>query len=107
MAARRKTGKASSTVRGKLESVQEQARSRLDDAGGQVRETLANLESLVHAMVRRALRQLGVPSAEEIAHLTQRVEELNASVQALSARDARRNRKPAGRRTARTAASSR
>ncbi len=50
-----------------------------------------------------ALQQLGVPSAEEIRLLTRRVEELNASVQALSGKPASRRAKAKPRKTSRTA----
>lgn len=64
-----------------------QAQSSLGDRIGDVRaqagDTLENLEKMFQTRVHRALHQLGVPSADEIASLSRRVDELNGNVEAL------------------------
>jgi poly(hydroxyalkanoate) granule-associated protein len=99
MVARRKKGKLEATVRkarstaGKmvrdaLESAQGTVQSRLGGARDQATETWDNLEALFQTRVHKALQQIGVPSAEEIRLLTQRVAELNDNVLALAAKSA-------------------
>ncbi len=90
MAARRKKTGSARTIRDVFDSAQDTVQARLGSAREQASETWDNLEALFQSRVQKALRQLGVPSAEEIRRLTERVEELNASVQALTAKPARR-----------------
>jgi len=110
MAARRKKSrpaKAVRVVRDAFESAQDTVQTRFSSARDQASETWENLEALFQSRVQKALQQLGVPNAEEIRLLTRRVAELNESVQALSAKSARRGAtKPGGgpRRTVRKAA---
>ena len=80
---------AEQVIRDAFESAQETVQSRVGSAREQATETWDNLEALFQSRVHKAMQQLGVPSGEEIRLLTQRVEELNASVQAMSARKPR------------------
>ena len=88
-------------IRDAFESAQGSVQSRLGSAREQAGEAWDNLESLFQSRVQKAMQQLGVPSPEEIRLLTQRVAELNESVQALQAsrgagaRPRSRGRKPA------------
>jgi len=84
-------------IRDAFEAAQETMQTRFGSARDQATETWDNLEALFQTRVQRALNQLGVPSAEEIRVLTRRVAELNASVQALSAKQARAKRAAAKR----------
>ncbi len=51
------------------------------------------LEQVFETRVERALSRLGVPTAKEIGALARRVDQLNASVQALGGKPARKARK--------------
>lgn len=64
------------------------------------------LESIFEERVAKALNKLGVPSAKDVAALIDRIEELNQSVQKLSAKDAapRTRAKALAKATTRTAA---
>lgn len=71
----------------------------------QAQDTWDNLEKIFQTRVQRALHQLGMPTAEEISALAQRVHDLNQSVDKLAgaskaarkpaSKPARRARKPA------------
>jgi poly(hydroxyalkanoate) granule-associated protein len=93
---------AEQRIRDVFEAAQESVESRLGTAREQATETWENLEALFQSRVQKALQQIGVPSAEEVRLLTRRVAELNASVKALSAKQAGRRRTPRGRARART-----
>ena len=84
---------AQQMVRDAFESAQVTLQSRVGGARSQAQETWDGLESLFQSRVQRAMHQIGVPTAEEIRVLTQRVAELNESVARLGARE--RTRKPA------------
>jgi poly(hydroxyalkanoate) granule-associated protein len=84
-------------IRDAFEAAQDTMQTRFGSARDQATETWDNLEALFQTRVQRALNQLGVPSAEEIRVLTKRVAELNASVQTLSAKQARAKRAAAKR----------
>jgi poly(hydroxyalkanoate) granule-associated protein len=58
--------------------------TRLNQVRGQAEDAYDNLEAMFQTRVRRALTQLGVPSAEDVESLSQRVGELNASVSKLT-----------------------
>jgi poly(hydroxyalkanoate) granule-associated protein len=90
----RSRSNAEEMIRDAFESAQESVQSRVGTARDQATETWDNLETLFQNRVHKAMQQLGVPSGEEIRLLTKRVEELNASVQAMSSRKPR-GRKPA------------
>lgn len=83
-------------VRDAFESAQETLQSRVGGAREQAQETWDNLEALFQSRVQKALRQIGVPNADEVRLLTRRVAELNEAVKKLAAKPA----KPAGRRPA-------
>ena len=74
-------------VRDAFDSAQETLQSRVGGAREQAQETMDNLEVLFQQRVQRAMHQLGVPTAEEIRVLTQRVAELNDNVKRISARE--------------------
>ena len=78
---------AQQMVRDAFENAQETLQSRVGGARDQAQETWDNLEALFQGRVQRAMHQLGVPTAEEIRALTQRVAELNESVRRLEARE--------------------
>lgn len=75
---------------------QETVQTRVGGAREQAQETLDNLEALFQKRVERAMHQLGVPTAAEIRALSQRVAELNETVQRLDSRT--RTRKAGGQR---------
>lgn len=93
----RSRSNAEQAIRDAFEAAQDTVQTRFGSARDQATETWDNLEALFQTRVQRALNQLGVPSAEEIRVLTRRVAELNASVQALSAKQARAKRAAAKR----------
>jgi poly(hydroxyalkanoate) granule-associated protein len=93
----RSRSNAEQAIRDAFEAAQDTVQTRFGSARDQANETWDNLEALFQSRVQRALNQLGVPSAEEIRVLTRRVAELNASVQALSAKQARAKRAAAKR----------
>lgn len=70
---------------------------RMDDVQAQAGETWDNLEKIFQARVQRALHQLGVPTAEEFAALSRRVDGLDAGVSRTGG--AKRSSRPARRRS--------
>jgi len=93
----RSRSNAEQAIRDVFEAAQDTMQTRFGSARDQASETWDNLEALFQTRVQRALNQMGVPSAEEIRVLTRRVADLNASVQALSAKQARAKRAAAKR----------
>lgn len=85
----RSRSNAEQVIRDAFDSAQESVQSRVGTAREQATETWDNLETLFQGRVHKAMQQLGVPSGEEIRLLTKRVEELNASVLAMSSRKPR------------------
>jgi poly(hydroxyalkanoate) granule-associated protein len=83
---------ADNAVRTALEQVQATVGSRVKDAQSQANDALDNLEKIFQARVHRALSRIGVPSADQIASLSKRVQALSDSVGKLAAK-----RPPAGR----------
>jgi poly(hydroxyalkanoate) granule-associated protein len=69
---------------GLLQGMRSTLDSRMMQVRGQAEDALDNLEAIFQARVRRALSQLGVPSAAEVEGLSQRVGELNQSINRLS-----------------------
>ena len=90
----RSRSSAEQMIRDAFEAAQETVQSRVGTARDQASETWDNLETLFQNRVHKAMQQLGVPSGEEIRLLTKRVEELTASVQAMSSRKSRGAKKP-------------
>jgi len=78
---------------GKVDAV----RDAVEDRVGVVREravdTWDRLENVFETRVQRALNRLGVPGREDLAELTQRVNELNAELRKLSKPAARTSAK--------------
>ena len=78
-------------VKTALEQVQSTVGSRVKDAQSQANDALDNLEKIFQTRVHRALNRIGVPSADEIALLSKRVQALSDSVGKLA------TKQPAGR----------
>jgi poly(hydroxyalkanoate) granule-associated protein len=77
---------AQGMVRDAFESAQETLQLRVGNAREQAQETMDNIEALFQSRVQRVMRQMGVPTAEEIRVLTRRVAELNENVRKLNTR---------------------
>lgn len=91
-------------IRDAFEAAQSTMQTRVEGVRGQAGETWENLEALFQNRVHKALRQIGVPNADEIRLLTKRVVELHIAVDQLAARTAKgTKRRPAAKRK-RTAA---
>jgi len=73
-------GAAEKVLRSVVGDVQGRINSRVGQVRGQAEDTLAGLEKIFQTRVRRALTQLGVPSAEEVEALSKRVDALNANI---------------------------
>ena len=85
-------GAAEKAFRGLLEGAQSNIAARVGKVRGQATDALDNLEKVFQTRVHRALAQLGVPSAEEVEALSQRVDQLNSNIEKLT-----RTRKPGSR----------
>jgi poly(hydroxyalkanoate) granule-associated protein len=59
--------------------------ARVKDAAGTAEDAWTKLQSMLDSQVAAALHRLGVPTKDEIARLTARIEQLTASVEALRA----------------------
>jgi poly(hydroxyalkanoate) granule-associated protein len=79
--------------RGAFDQVQSGITSRVDQVREQAGDAIDNLEKIFQTRVHRALTQIGVPSAEEIAALTKRVDALNANIDRLRHTRVRRQRR--------------
>jgi len=71
-------------ARGWLGGVQSGIHTRLGEVGGKASDVLDNLEKIFQTRVHRALTQLGVPSSEEVAALSRRVDALTNGIDKLS-----------------------
>jgi poly(hydroxyalkanoate) granule-associated protein len=78
------TGSARKAVRGAMHEAQAAINERLGDVRERAEDAYENLEKAFQTRVHRALHQLGVPSAEEVASLSKRVDALNANIGKLS-----------------------
>jgi poly(hydroxyalkanoate) granule-associated protein len=58
--------------------------ARVGETREQVADTVANLEKIFQTRVHRALKQLGVPSADEVSALSKRVDKLNTNIDKLA-----------------------
>lgn len=67
-------------VKATIDSGVSQMRSGVSQMRGQAEDALDNLETMFQTRVHRALTQLGVPSAEDVHNLSERVEQLDASI---------------------------
>lgn len=99
----RSRSRARKMVRDAFTSAQETVQSRLGSARDQATETWDNLEALFQDRVQKALKQIGMPSGDEIRLLSRRVAELNEQVQALAKKTGGRPAKSTARRGARHA----
>lgn len=82
---------AKKAVRGAVSEVQATFNERIGDARERAGEAYENLEKIFQTRVHRALNQLGVPSSDQVAALSKRVDALNANIAKLGrARRARR-----------------
>jgi len=94
----RSRASAEKRIREAFASAQSTMQTRVEGVRDHAGETWDNLEALFQGRVRRALRQIGVPSSEEVRLLTRRVAGLNEAVKKLAARPARpARRRPAAR----------
>jgi poly(hydroxyalkanoate) granule-associated protein len=87
-------GSARKAVRGAMHEAQVSINESLGDVRERAEDAYENLEKAFQTRVHRALHQLGVPSAEELASLSKRVDSLNANIAKLG-----RARKAAPRQT--------
>jgi poly(hydroxyalkanoate) granule-associated protein len=75
---------AQKAVRGLMDDMQTTIDARVGQVRGKAADVLENLEKIFQTRVHRALTQLGVPTAEEIAKLSKQVDALNASIDKLT-----------------------
>ena len=68
-------------LKAKVEGAAETARDRAEEAWGKVEDKVEGVEDRLDDRVAGVLRKLGVPSKNEIATLTRRVEELTLLVE--------------------------
>ena len=77
-------GAAEKALRALLEGAQSSIAERVDKVRSQATDALENLETVFQTRVHRALTQLGVPGAEEVAALSKRVDQLNVNIEKLT-----------------------
>lgn len=75
--------KAEKALRGILGEVQSTVNARIGEVSGRATEAFEGLEKIFQTRVHRALAQLGVPTAEEVAALSKKVEMLTGSIEKL------------------------
>ncbi len=93
-----RTSKATDeAVRALMANAQSAIRGRVEDVRGKATDAFENLEKMFQTRVHQALRQLGVPSAEEVAGLAKRVDALNANIGRLTRGKRGGGRKPRAR----------
>lgn len=81
---------AEKALRGILGNVQSTVNARIGEVSGKAGEALEGLEKIFQTRVHRALAQIGVPTAEDVAALSKKVDVLTGSIEKLSrARTAR------------------
>lgn len=99
-------GAAEKAMRGFVDDVRSTINSRMGAVRGQATDAFEGLEKIFQTRVHQALTQIGVPSAEDIAALSERVDALSANIEKLAhARKAGNGRRSAsGRTSAATAA---
>lgn len=71
-------------MREAISSAQDAILGRVDDVREKASDAFENLEKIFQTRVHRALKQLGVPSAEEIASLSKQVDTLNTNIEKLA-----------------------
>jgi poly(hydroxyalkanoate) granule-associated protein len=77
-------GQAEATLRDAIATVQAAVEGRVKETKVQATETWDSLEQVFQSRVQQVLKQVGVPTAKDVAALTRRVDQLNASVQSLA-----------------------
>ena len=90
-----------------FQDAQKTVNRRVDGVRGQATETWDNLEKIFQTRVQRALHQLGMPTAEEIAALSRKVDALARSVEKLAKAPAAPRKKAARKQVARKKKSTR
>ena len=65
-------------------------RGKVEDVKGKASQSVGRLEQVFEERVARALNRLGVPTADDVAAMTRRVEELNAHLQELKGEKAKK-----------------
>ena len=75
---------AEKALRGAFGDVQSALNARVNSAREGAADAFENLEKIFRTRVHRALTQLGVPSADEVAALSKRVDTLNANISQLA-----------------------
>ena len=90
-------GSAEKALGGLLNDVKATIDSGVSQVRGQAGDALDNLETIFQTRVRRALTQLGVPSSDDVASLSKRVDKLNASIGKLARKPTSTRRSPATR----------
>ncbi len=83
-----------------LQEASSRMSSLASDVGSRAAGQWGRLETLFEDRVATALGKLGMPTAQELASLRARIDELSAQVQALGARRSSPMRKPAAAKTA-------
>jgi poly(hydroxyalkanoate) granule-associated protein len=73
-------------LRGAVHEVQAAFNERIGGARERAGDVYENLEKVFQTRVHRALHQLGVPSSDEVAALSKRVDALNANIAKLGRR---------------------
>lgn len=99
-------GAAEKAMRSFVDDVRSTINSRVGAVRGQATDAFEGLEKIFQTRVHQALTQIGVPSAEDIAALSERVDALSANIEKLAgARKAGNGRRAAsGRASAATTA---
>jgi len=94
---------ARSTTRGAMKGLRRAigtVEKGVESARGQASATWDQVGKMFEVRVHRAMRQLGMPTSDEIVALTRKVKELNSAVEDLARRSARTQRRAgAARRT--------
>lgn len=90
-------GSAEKALGGLLNDVKATIDSSMSQVRSQAGDALDNLETIFQTRVRRALTQLGVPSSDDVASLSMRVDQLTASINKLGAKSVASRRSPAAR----------
>jgi len=76
-------GAAEKAMRGVMKDVRSTINARLGEVRGQATDAMEGLEKIFQTRVHRALTQIGVPSADDIAALSERVDALSSNVEKL------------------------
>jgi poly(hydroxyalkanoate) granule-associated protein len=77
---------AEQTVRRLVGDARARLKDALGEAQGRAGEALENLEKIFQSRVQQVLVQLGIPSADELAALSKRVDVLNTHIEKLTRR---------------------